>query len=441
MQSNNNNLDFLATQAQTLDNNGTRGFWQQQAPPSPYMNNWNLSRLTPPVWMTLHPQDVSRMISTPRLSFDSQQRFPGFPQSPLSEAPQATTSTPPQTTRSLSSYQFRPKDSLIAALEYTKKMESAFNASSAASSPTSYEAFMYPTSTLKDPSTMNLESNNNRNSFPIHQRRSSSSSDLSDFSDVISVQPLFSSPTTKTRRLLPTAPTTTKSIELFPSPKIEGKRLKSIEGEADEGIVEEKCNNRNFNILNKVPSSPSSSPDSSKKGKRLEAFKGHRRLAIQFTCIGNLGKYPQTCGNGNQVLIPECLSGFHTAYHQRWKFEVSQSSHMFEKNGKKCICLKWTITNIANQTTHSTVETPKQAYIRMSHGRTIASKVFRNAMLAEAEDMEQSLVGETDECRISNVASLIKALRPKTFSEGLLVFGLQHECVQEKMSQMLSEQF
>jgi hypothetical protein len=176
------------------------------------------------------------------------------------------------------------------------------------------------------------------------------------------------------------------------------------------------------------------------KGKRLEIFNGHRRLSIQFICIGNLGKYPQTCGNGNQVLIPECLSGFYTAYHQRWKFEISQSSPMFTKNGKKCICFKWAITNVTTQTSHAITETPNQAYIRMSHGRTIASKVFRNAMLAEAEEMEQTLIGEKDPSRISNVTLLLKALRPKTFSEGLLFFGLKHECVQKKMTQMLIAQ-
>jgi hypothetical protein len=188
------------------------------------------------------------------------------------------------------------------------------------------------------------------------------------------------------------------------------------------------------------PSLKSTSPLQQSKGKRLEIFNGHRRLSIQFICIGNLGKYPQTCGNGNQVLIPECLSGFYTAYHQRWKFEISQASPMFTKNGKKCICFKWAITNVTTQSTHAITETPNQAYIRMSHGRTIASKVFRNAMLAEAEEMEQTLMGEVDPSRISNVTLLLKALRPKTFSEGLLFFGLKHECVQKKMTQMLIAQ-
>jgi hypothetical protein len=452
----NNQVEFHGSQShlQGLDNGQNKSLgspWQQS---SPYMNNasspnfsWtstgNLSRLAAPTWMSLPPPDMSRMISGPRLSFE-QHRFSGYPQQQQTDSTQKYDGNSPHSKNAALGYHFRSKESLMAALEYSKKLECAFSAaasptSSVSSSPSAYESFVF---SAIQPSAMNLESQIERRTFAhLQQRRSSSSSDMSEeivsnslssSPDVIRVKPLFSI----TSRAVKVHPEKQHAVQSTP----ESKKFEQKTDDADDSpVIEEKCNNRNFNILSKATPSPSGS-DSVKKGKRLEAFKGHRRLAIQFTCIGNLGKYPQTCGNGNQVLIPECLSGFHTAYHQRWKFEVVQSSHMFEKNGKKCICLKWTITNIANQTTHTTTETPKQAYIRMSHGRTIASRVFRNAMLVEAEEMEQSLVGETDECRISNVASLIKALRPKTFSEGLLVFGLQHECVQEKMSQMLSEQ-
>jgi hypothetical protein len=223
--------------------------------------------------------------------------------------------------------------------------------------------------------------------------------------------------------------TRTEKVEVEEtSRRVKSRQATMEDSEVDSIGSESKCNSFRNNIMKEAPGQAVS-----KKADPLK-LTGHLRLIIQFSFIGKKGKYPQTCGNGNKIFIPERLAGFHTAYHQRWGFEVKHGTECFEKNGLKCVCLIWTITNVASGNVHSLTETPKEAFTRCSHGRTIASKVFREAMLHEANELEKHLGDESDEFRSANIQSLIKALRPKNFSEGLLVFGLQHERVQEEIN-------
>lgn len=167
---------------------------------------------------------------------------------------------------------------------------------------------------------------------------------------------------------------------------------------------------------------------------KASSLRGEKRLVIAFEALGTRGQYPQTFGKSG-ALIPHGIIGTHTVYNERWRFEILHASEVFEVDRLKCVCLTWKVTNLATGTTTSITETRDEAAIRNSQGQTISNKVFREALEARAKDLEKHLETETNTKRIAQLQSLIRALRPKRFSEGPLIFGLQHRVVQEKMQQ------
>jgi len=165
---------------------------------------------------------------------------------------------------------------------------------------------------------------------------------------------------------------------------------------------------------------------------RACTLRGERRLVIIFEDIGECGPCPQTFGKSG-ALIPDGVCGTHTVYNERWRFEIAHGNDVFQIDKLICVCITWKITNLTTGTTTSMTETRDEAVIRNSQGQTISNKVFREALESRARDLEERLEKETNPKRVAQLQSLIKALRPKRFSEGPLIFGLQHRVVQEKM--------
>jgi hypothetical protein len=151
---------------------------------------------------------------------------------------------------------------------------------------------------------------------------------------------------------------------------------------------------------------------------------GERRLSIAFTSYGQPTVPAQTFGKYGWK-IPDGLAGSHTMYAQRWSYEITHG---------KCLgytVLTWRITNLTSNTVVTMTETPQQATMRQQKGNTICNIVLRKALDKRAEELELVIQsGTKNETQIANLRSLIKELQPKQCTEGLLFFGLRHECVQ-----------
>jgi hypothetical protein len=166
---------------------------------------------------------------------------------------------------------------------------------------------------------------------------------------------------------------------------------------------------------------------------------GERRLAITFESYGTVGAIPQTIGN-RSIYVPDGLSGKFTKYSEDWIFEIRHGTKPVEcSDGVKRICIKWTIKNCRSGHEVSACETPKEAMEREKIGRTVCNKVFREAVerrRAEYVELleEERAKDDPNVCKVSNYESLIKSLSCKRFSQGPLVFGLYHSCVQENFS-------
>ena len=158
-----------------------------------------------------------------------------------------------------------------------------------------------------------------------------------------------------------------------------------------------------------------------------------KRLVINFDSYGKIGKHLQTYGRKGGAVIPDGLSGTHSMYNERWKFEIKhENDQSFEENGKVCVCITWKIINLTTGKVHTATETKKEAVFRMLNGRTISSRLFKEALDHRARELEEELssTDSSNELRIKNLKAKIRHLKPKRFSEGTLTFGLQHEAVQ-----------
>jgi hypothetical protein len=166
--------------------------------------------------------------------------------------------------------------------------------------------------------------------------------------------------------------------------------------------------------------------------KKSGSLRGERRLVIAFDSLGSRGKYPQTFGKSG-ALIPDGVCGAHTVYNERWKFEITHGKDVFVVDKIQCVCVTWKVTNLMTSAVTSVTETRDEAIIRNTQGQTISNRVFREALEARAKDLERRAKEETNSKRLAQVEALIRSLRPKRFSEGPLIFGLQHKSVQDRM--------
>jgi len=157
---------------------------------------------------------------------------------------------------------------------------------------------------------------------------------------------------------------------------------------------------------------------------------GERRLNIQFINTGVLKEPIQSFGK-YKLLIRDGLCGTHTMYAQPWRFEINQ----YETGAvREEIRLRWTVTNLASGHRISFLETSEQAHERQVKGNTICNLVVREALNQRAGELEEELktLEPSNTSRIANIKSLVKELRPKQCTEGLLFFGLRHQAAQSR---------
>ena len=163
-------------------------------------------------------------------------------------------------------------------------------------------------------------------------------------------------------------------------------------------------------------------------------LRGERRLIIEFQSFGEVGVKPQTFGKSS-VMIPNGLKGRHRFYDEAWKFEIVHTKTSFHKNGLDCVCIMWRIINLSTETKTEHLENEDEAFLRMKRGWTCSSRLFREAIEIRAKQLENLLskCSHDDTLRINCYKTKIESLRPKNFSEGTLIFGLQHSIVQQKL--------
>ena len=160
---------------------------------------------------------------------------------------------------------------------------------------------------------------------------------------------------------------------------------------------------------------------------------GETRLNIKFISLGEPGPIPQRFGK-NGCGIPHGLSGTHQMYDQRWKFQVL---HVPQGNS---VVIRWVVTNLSSGTVTAVTETLQDAMVRETCGRTICNTVLKNALEIRAVELENSPeLYDENPTKSANVQNLIKVLRPKRCTVGLLFFGLLHEVVQKTLERNLAD--
>ena len=171
---------------------------------------------------------------------------------------------------------------------------------------------------------------------------------------------------------------------------------------------------------------------------------GNKRIRITFESFGTKGKIPQTFGkpkDSAKKFIPDGLRGTHIAYDEAWRFETV---HGTQEILSGLVKVTWSVTNRTTMKCTSLTETPSEALERITSGNTISNKVFRLAMKQRMQDLENELLTlqkaksehteEMIEFKCANLRTRIRTLSPKHFKQGLLLFGLLHDVVQNTLT-------
>jgi len=186
----------------------------------------------------------------------------------------------------------------------------------------------------------------------------------------------------------------------------------------------------------------SSHPSALLKGPAVLAvsgmLRGERRLIIHFESYGSKGLVPQGFGKSGH-LLPDGLRGRHTLYHEQWKFSITHGEPRTRRAAYTAaaagsvVCITWTIIHERTGLKFSRTETEEEATERILNGRTISNHVFREALKAQVQLLMDSQNDGSNQARQAERDFRIKTLQPRCFNQGLLVFGLQHKIVQDKM--------
>jgi hypothetical protein len=161
------------------------------------------------------------------------------------------------------------------------------------------------------------------------------------------------------------------------------------------------------------------------------SFRGERRLTIRFIHYGHrpMGYPIQYFGN-SRMPIPDGLSGTHTMYSQDWRFEIKYT----KDSDSKLTVLQWIIENLSSKAILSIIESPEQAVARQTRGITVCNRAMKLALNQRADELEQQMKqGLRNPVQQSNLSDLIRKLRPKQCSDGLLFFGLRHDVIRQIM--------
>jgi len=217
----------------------------------------------------------------------------------------------------------------------------------------------------------------------------------------------------------------TKSYRCPPtaSPQLETKRLSSMDAPVARSSMEI------------APIARSSMDSPVGRTQFPNSIRGETRLNITFFGVGNCGEIPQRFGK-NMCGIPDGLSGTHEMYDQRWKFEVR---HQRQGN---LVLITWKVINLTSKTVLTVTETPQDAMVRENCGRTICNMVLRTALENRAKELQMSLSNadpQTRSSRMTSTENLIRVLRPKRCTVGLLFFGLLHEKVQRNFASQIAK--
>ena len=169
------------------------------------------------------------------------------------------------------------------------------------------------------------------------------------------------------------------------------------------------------------------------KSSQTLTMRGENRLKINFIDYGRPGKVPQKFGK-HGCGIPDGLCGSNRVYCQNWKFEITHT----QDGGGAMTLISWKVTNLETGTVTQVTESPHEAMMRETQGRTISNMVVKQAFESHARELERSLPELAENpTRLSsnnNVQKMIVALRPKRCTIGLIFFGLLHEVVQARLN-------
>jgi hypothetical protein len=174
-----------------------------------------------------------------------------------------------------------------------------------------------------------------------------------------------------------------------------------------------------------------------RKKHRPYSWNGEERLHIHFLPCDKSQEIRPTQRLGNKpVLIPDGLSGIFCLYDERWKFHIEYTNHIVipeDKEEDNIVCIRWTMTHVKTNKSVSITETPAEARKRQIRGLSVCNKVMLMAM--EAVACEYEAMAEKDNMLLHhmiNHRARAKSLRPRRYSEGPLLFGLRHQCVQKR---------
>jgi hypothetical protein len=157
---------------------------------------------------------------------------------------------------------------------------------------------------------------------------------------------------------------------------------------------------------------------------------GKNRLKLEFLDLGGPGTRKQGFGRKNGA-IPDGLHGTNEVYSEKWEFQIF---HRIDRE-TNTVCLEWIIINGTSRHVTARTETPHEAHVRRTQGKTICNHVVREALEQRASELENSInVLGAHPLRAANLQSRAKALRPRRCLIGLLFFGLIHEAVQDNMA-------
>jgi hypothetical protein len=173
-----------------------------------------------------------------------------------------------------------------------------------------------------------------------------------------------------------------------------------------------------------------------------KTLRGENRLKMNFTNLGVPGVHPARFGK-NRYGIPNGLCGTNQVYLQPWRVQIKHEGAYSVQNVNgwtvvSVILIRWTITNLISGSTVSMLETTQEAFARDGSGRTICNVVLRKALEQRAAEIEKTLPElKNNPIKLASAIDMIKTLRPKRVTMGILFFGLLHECVQQNFETLI----
>jgi hypothetical protein len=159
-------------------------------------------------------------------------------------------------------------------------------------------------------------------------------------------------------------------------------------------------------------------------------LRGETYLKINFLSYGVRGQTPQTYGNQG-MMIPDGLHGRHQMHNEEWEFKVR---HVQQDSETSNICIEFTLINLTTKIQISKMETELQASNRRLSGEcAVPNEVLHQALQISVNELERSMFEVEDVPENRSRKSLMRSKQSRSFSDGMLAFGLLHQCVQDNL--------